>query len=141
MLFRDTGVAVLYVRKRSKFSTFLIGGHQERGPRGGIENSAGIIGLRKACELRALRMEEENRRVKSLRDKLENGLLSAIPDCRINGDRTNRLPNTNTANISFEFVWGEAILLMMDQLDTCRCPIKHLCSCASGRRLTFASSD
>jgi cysteine desulfurase len=111
------GVGVLYVRKGSKFSPFLIGGHQERGRRGGTENTAGIIGLGKACELAALRMEEENSRVKSLRDKLENGLLSAVSNCRVNGDRSNRLPNT--ANISFEFVEGEAILLMMDEFGIC----------------------
>jgi cysteine desulfurase len=111
------GVGVLYVRKGSKFSPFLVGGHQERGRRGGTENTAGIIGLGKACELATLRMEEENSRVKSLRDKLENGLLSAIPNCRVNGDRTNRLPNTT--NISFEFVEGEAILLMMDEFGIC----------------------
>jgi cysteine desulfurase len=111
------GVGVLYVRKGSKFSPFLIGGHQERGRRGGTENTAGIIGLGKACELAALRMEEENSRVKSLRDKLENGLLSVVPNCRVNGDRSNRLPNTT--NISFEFVEGEAILLMMDEFGIC----------------------
>ncbi len=111
------GVGVLYVRKGSKFSPFLIGGHQERGRRGGTENTAGSIGLGKACELAALRMEEENRRVKSLRDKLEGGLLSTVPNCRVNGDRSNRLPNTT--NISFEFVEGEAILLMMDEFGIC----------------------
>jgi cysteine desulfurase len=111
------GVGVLYVRKGSKFSPFMIGGHQERGRRGGTENTAGIIGLGKACELAALRMEEENSRVKSLRNKLENGLLSAVPNCRVNGDRTNRLPNTS--NISFEFVEGESILLMMDEFGIC----------------------
>jgi cysteine desulfurase len=111
------GVGVLYVRKGSKFSPFLVGGHQERGRRGGTENTAGIIGLGKACELATLRMEEENSRVKSLRDKLENGLLSAVANCRVNGDRSNRLPNTT--NISFEFVEGEAILLMMDEFGIC----------------------
>jgi cysteine desulfurase len=111
------GVGVLYVRKGCKFSPFLIGGHQERGRRGGTENTPGIIGLGKACELAALRMEEENTRVKDLRDKLEKGLASNIPNCRINGDPSNRLPNT--ANISFEFVEGEAILLMMDEFGIC----------------------
>jgi cysteine desulfurase len=62
-------------------------------------------------------MEEENTRVKALRDKLENGLTSSIPNSRVNGDRTDRLPNT--ANISFEFVEGEAILLMMDEFGIC----------------------
>jgi cysteine desulfurase len=111
------GVGVLYVRKGCKFSPFLIGGHQEKGRRGGTENTPGIIGLGKACELAALRMEEENTRVKALRDKLENGLVSSIPNCRINGDPSNRLPNT--ANISFEFVEGEGILLMMDEFGIC----------------------
>lgn len=111
------GVGVLYVRKGNKFSPLIIGGHQERGRRGGTENTPGIIGLGKACELAALRMEEENTRVKALRDKLENGLTSSIPNSRVNGDRTDRLPNT--ANISFEFVEGEAILLMMDEFGIC----------------------
>lgn len=111
------GVGVLYVRKGNRFSPFMIGGHQERGRRGGTENTPGIIGLGKACELAALRMDDENTRVKALRDKLENGLISSIPNCRVNGDRSERLPNTS--NISFEFVEGEAILLMMDELGIC----------------------
>lgn len=111
------GVGVLYVRKGTKFSPFMIGGHQERGRRGGTENTPGIIGLGKACELAALRMEEENTRVKALRDKLENGLLASVPSSKINGDRLNRLPNTT--NISFESVEGEAILLMMDEFGIC----------------------
>jgi len=111
------GVGVLYVRKGNKFSPFMMGGHQERGRRGGTENTPGIIGLGKACEVAALRMDEENTRVKALRDKLENGLISSIPNSRVNGNRTDRLPNT--ANISFEFVEGEAILLMMDEFGIC----------------------
>jgi len=111
------GVGVLYVRQGTKFSPFLIGGHQEKGRRGGTENTAGIIALGKACELAALNMEIENTRVKQLRDKLENEICSKIPNSRINGNPLNRLPNT--ANISFEFVEGEAILLMMDELGIC----------------------
>jgi len=111
------GVGVLYVRKGNTFSPLMIGGHQERGRRGGTENTPGIIGLGKACELAALRMDEENTRVKTLRDKLENGLISSVPNSRVNGDRTDRLPNTS--NISFEFVEGEAILLMMDEFGIC----------------------
>ena len=111
------GVGVLYVRRGTKFSPFMIGGHQERGRRGGTENTAGIIGLGKACELAALRMDEENTRVKALRDKLEEGLTASIPNSRVNGDRVNRLPNTS--NISFESVEGEAILLMMDEFGIC----------------------
>ena len=111
------GVGVLYVRQGTKFSPFLIGGHQEKGRRGGTENTAGIIALGKACELAALNMKFENTRVKQLRDKLENGISSQIPNSRINGNPLNRLPNTT--NISFEFVEGEAILLMMDELGIC----------------------
>ncbi len=111
------GVGVLYVRKGTRFSPLLVGGHQELGRRGGTENAAGIIGLGKACELAAGRMEEENTRVRALRDKLEKGLLAGVPQTRVNGHIENRLPNT--ANISFEYVEGEAILLMMDELGIC----------------------
>lgn len=111
------GIGVLYVRKGTKFSPFLIGGHQERGRRGGTENSPGIIGLGKACELAAKNMEKENTYVKKLRDKLEKELLAKIPQSRVNGDTNHRLPNTT--NISFEFVEGEAILLLMNELGIC----------------------
>ena len=69
------GVGVLYVRKGTKFSPFLIGGHQEKGRRGGTENTASIVAIGKACELAARNMETENTRVKYLRDKLENKLI------------------------------------------------------------------
>ncbi len=111
------GIGVLYIRKGTKFSPFLIGGHQERGRRGGTENTPSIIGLGKACELAAKNMEKENTYVKSLRDKLEKELLARIPQSRVNGDTANRLPNTT--NISFEFVEGEAILLLMNELGVC----------------------
>ena len=111
------GVGVLYVRKGTKFSPFLIGGHQEKGRRGGTENTAGIIALGKACELAAKNMERENTTVKRLRDRLEESLLNAISNSKINGDRWNRLPNTT--NISFEFVEGEGILLLLDQFGIC----------------------
>jgi cysteine desulfurase len=111
------GIGVLYVRKGTKFSSFIIGGHQERGRRGGTENTVGIIALGKACELAARNMEDENTRVKQLRDKLESEICSRVPNSRINGNRLRRLPNTT--NISFEFVEGEAILLMMDEFGIC----------------------
>jgi len=111
------GVGVLYVRRGTKFSPFMIGGHQEKGRRGGTENTPGIIGLGKAAELAARYMETENTVVKNLRDRLENALLARIPNSRVNGDRVNRLPNTT--NISFEFVEGEGILLMMDEFGIC----------------------
>ncbi|MBK5100016.1 MAG: cysteine desulfurase NifS [Desulfobacteraceae bacterium] len=111
------GVGVLYVRKGTKFSPLLVGGHQERGRRGGTENTASIIGLGKACELAAAHMEEENTNVKRLRDRLETEILARVPNSRVNGDVSSRLPNTS--NISFEFVEGEAILLMMDEFGIC----------------------
>jgi cysteine desulfurase len=111
------GIGVLYVRKGTKFSPFLIGGHQEKERRGGTENTPSIIGLGKACELAARNMEKENTTVKKLRDKLETELLARIPNSRVNGTRLYRLPNTT--NISFEFVEGEAILLLMDEFGIC----------------------
>jgi len=111
------GVGVLYIRRGTKFSPYMIGGHQEKERRGGTENSPGIIGLGKACELAAKNMDKENTNVKRLRDKLEGELLKRIPQSRVNGDTENRLPNTT--NISFEYVEGEAILLLMNELGIC----------------------
>jgi len=111
------GIGVFYLRRGTRFAPFMIGGHQERERRGGTENTPSIIGLGKACELAALNMEEENTRVRQLRDKLENALLVGIPNARVNGDRVDRLPNTT--NISFEFVEGEGILLMLDGHGIC----------------------
>lgn len=111
------GVGALYVRKGTKFSPFLIGGHQEKGRRGGTENVAAIIGLGKASELAALNLSDETTRVKRLRDKLEIETLNRIPNAIVNGDRENRLPNTTS--IAFEYVEGESILLMMDEYGIC----------------------
>lgn len=111
------GIGVLYVRKGTKFSPFLIGGHQESGRRGGTENVAAIIGLGKASELAAAHLKEENTRIGQLRDKLENEIIKRIPNTLINGDRENRLPNTS--GIAFEYVEGESILLMMDEFGIC----------------------
>jgi cysteine desulfurase len=111
------GIGILYVRKGTKFTPFLIGGHQEKERRGGTENTPSIIGLGKACELAARNMHKENRMVLLLRDKLETEILARIPNSRVNGARLHRLPNTT--NISFEFVEGEAILLLMDDYGIC----------------------
>jgi cysteine desulfurase len=111
------GIGALYIRKGTKFSPFLIGGHQEKGRRGGTENVAFIIGLGKACELAAEHMGEKNKRVKYLRDKLENEIIERVPNAMVNGDREHRLPNTTS--ISFEYVEGEAILLMMNEFGIC----------------------
>jgi cysteine desulfurase len=111
------GVGVLYVRKGTPFIPFLNGGHQELGRRGGTETVASIVGLGMACKLAAEKMEEENTRIRYLRDKLEAGLLEKIPRSMLNGHKTDRLPNTS--NISFEFVEGESILLHMDRYKIC----------------------
>jgi cysteine desulfurase len=111
------GVGALYLRKGTKYSPFLIGGHQEKGRRGGTENVASIIGLGKASELAAANLSDKRIRVKQLRDKLETGLLNRIPNAMVNGDRENRLPNTTS--IAFEYVEGESILLLMDEFGIC----------------------
>ena len=111
------GIGVLYIRKGSKFSPFLIGGHQEKGRRGGTENVPYIIGLGKACELAKKHLNEEQTRVRALRDYLEQRILERIPNTLVNGDRTNRLPNT--LSVSFEYVEGESILLLLSDLGIC----------------------
>jgi cysteine desulfurase len=111
------GVGVLYVRKGTKFSSFMIGGHQEHGRRGGTENVASIIGLGKAAELAYQKLPTYGTDVRALRDKLENEILARIPNAMINGDGDKRLPNTTS--ISFEYVEGESILLMLDQFGIC----------------------
>ena len=111
------GVGVLYIKKGTRLSPYMLGGHQEAGKRAGTENVPGIVGLGKACELAAKNIEEESEKVKHLRDKLENAILQQCPDSMLNGDKDNRLPNTS--NISFEFIEGEAILLMLDKFGIC----------------------
>jgi cysteine desulfurase len=111
------GVGILYVRKGTRLAPFMLGGHQEGGRRAGTENVPGIIGLGKACELAMHNFDQENKKVKSLRDKLEKGILAKCPDCMVNGDTESRLPNTS--NISFEFIEGESILLMLDRFGIC----------------------
>lgn len=111
------GIGVLYIRKGTKFSPFLIGGHQEKGRRGGTENVPYIIGLGKACELAKAHLPDENAHVKALRDHLEQKILERIPNALVNGDRAHRLPNT--LNVSFEYVEGESILLLLSDLGIC----------------------
>ena len=111
------GIGALYIRKGVRFRPFLRGGHQERGRRAGTENVPYIVGMGVAAQLALDHMQEERVQVAMLRDKLEAGLLERIPDCMVNGDVENRLPNTS--NISFKNVEGEAILLMLDRLGIC----------------------
>ena len=111
------GVGALYIRRGTKFTPFVIGGHQESGKRGGTENVPYIVGLGKAAELAAGHLKEENTRVKKMRDRLEKELLERIPNSMVNGDPGNRLPNTTS--ISFEYVEGESILLLMNAVQIC----------------------
>ncbi len=111
------GVGALYVRRGITFRPFIVGGHQERNRRGGTENVAGIMGMGKAAELALRLLGEEGRRVRELRDRLEQSLLDSCPDCRVNGHRKERLPNT--LNMSFKFLEGEAILVLLDQYGIC----------------------
>ena len=111
------GVGVLYVRRGVRFHPFILGGHQEEGRRAGTENVASIVGLGMAAELAAKNIAHENTEVRALRDRLEQGIIAAIPEVRVNGDIEHRLPNT--ANISFEYIEGESILMLLDQLGIC----------------------
>jgi cysteine desulfurase len=104
-----------------------MGGHQERGRRAGTENVPYIVGLGKACELALERMEQSAGHESRLRDRLEEGILAACKGAKVNGDAENRLPNTS--NISFEYVEGEAILLMLDDVGICASTGS---ACASG---------
>ncbi|MDN3511739.1 MAG: cysteine desulfurase NifS [Candidatus Jettenia sp.] len=111
------GVGALFIRKGITFAPFIIGGHQEKNRRGGTENVPSIVGLGKACELAKKYLVEEQNGVKLLRDKLENEILEKAPDARLNGHKIHRLPNTT--NLSFEFVEGEAILLLLNEKGIC----------------------
>ncbi len=110
------GIAALYVRKGTRMRTYMIGGHQENGRRGGTENVPYIVGLAKACDLAADHLAETGR-VAALRDKLEAGLLATCPDSSVNGDRNNRV--ANTLNISFSYIEGEAMLYHLSDLGIC----------------------
>jgi cysteine desulfurase len=111
------GIGLLYVKRRAKFLPYIIGGHQERGKRGGTENTASIVGFGRASELAAEHLEEENTRVRALRDRLESTILRAIPNTVRTGPKEPRLPNTS--NIAFDFVEAEGILMALDQLGIC----------------------
>lgn len=108
------GVGALYVRRGTKVNPLLLGGHQERGKRAGTENVPYIVGLGRACQLAAENMPDEMVRVKTLRDRLEAGVLKSCSDAVLNGGPDNRLPNTS--NIGFQNIEGESILLMFDDL-------------------------
>lgn len=108
------GIGALYLRRGTRFRPFLRGGHQERNRRSGTENVTSIIGLGKAAEIAQNHIDVENTIVKEMRDRLEGEILKIVPRTILNGDKKNRLPNTT--NISFEFVEGEGILLLLNEL-------------------------
>jgi len=112
------GIGAIYIRKGTKFSPFMIGGHQENGRRGGTENVAAIVAMGKAAELAKTHLDQDSyRHVGQLRDKLESSLLSKVTHSMVNGEREHRL--LNTTSIAFEYVEGEAILLMMNEHGVC----------------------
>jgi cysteine desulfurase len=111
------GIGALYIRKGTRFAPFVVGGHQEAGRRGGTENVPYIIGLGHAAEFCLAHLEEENTRVRALRDRLETALLERIPNTIVNGDRQHRLPNTT--NLSFEYIEGESILMLLSDEGVC----------------------
>ncbi len=111
------GVGALYVRRGITFPPFMIGGHQERNRRAGTENVAGIVGMGAAAELALAQIPAYIEQVKKLRDELETGLKKTCPDLRVNGQGQERLPNTS--NVSFRYLEGESILVLLDQYGIC----------------------
>ncbi len=111
------GIGLLYVKKRTRYQPYVIGGGQEHGRRGGTENVPYIVGFGRAAELAMAGLMDENTRIRALRDKMEKTILSAIPKTVRNGSRESRLPNTS--NIAFDFLEAESILMMLDQAGIC----------------------
>ncbi len=106
------GIGAMYIRKGIKIPSFIHGGAQERKRRAGTENVPGIVGIGKAIELAVSEMDTEIPRLEKLRNKLIDGILTKIPYSRLNGDPVKRLPGN--VNVSFEFIEGESILLLLD---------------------------
>jgi cysteine desulfurase len=116
-LYGPKGVGAMYLRKGTKIQRFMNGGGQETNRRAGTHNVPGIVGLGKAAELAREKMDETIPRLVSLRDKLIDGIFERIPDVRLNGHRTQRLPNN--VNVSFEGIEGESIILLLDMHGIC----------------------
>ena len=124
------GIGFLYIRKGVKIRSFVHGGAQERKRRAGTENVPGIVGFGKAVELAVASMDDRIRKETELRDYAIARIEKEIPYCRLNGDRTRRLPNN--INFSFRFVEGESLLIMLD--------MKGICA-SSGSACTSGSLD
>jgi cysteine desulfurase len=111
------GIGALFIRRKSPFSAFVEGGHQERGLRGGTENVPLIAGLGKAAELARTNLSGYEAIARKLRDALEDEILRSVPDTELNGHKTHRL--ANTSNITFRGVESEALLMLLDQEGIC----------------------
>jgi cysteine desulfurase len=121
------GIGLLYIKRKTRFHPFVIGGGQERGRRGGTENVASIVGFGRASELALAHVSDENTRIRGLRDKLESGILNSIPGTVRNGAKEPRL--ANTSNISFDGVEAEGLLLLLDEVGVC---VSSGSACTSG---------
>jgi len=111
------GIGALYVRRKAPFTPYVHGGHQEHNRRGGTESVPLIVGMGKAAELAREHLPEYERKVRPLRDKLEEGILNSIPDTELNGHKTQRL--ANTTNITFHGIESEALLILLDKEGIC----------------------
>jgi cysteine desulfurase len=111
------GIGLLYVKRRTKYQPYVMGGGQEQGRRGGTENVPYIVGFGRAAELAMTDLADENTRVRALRDRMEKSILGTIPNTLRNGNRDTRLPNTS--NIAFDYIEAEGILLLLDQVGIC----------------------
>ena len=111
------GVGVMYIRKGVKILSYIHGGAQERRRRAGTHNVPGIVGMGKAVEIAAATMEEKAKKISELRDYLIEQVLEKVPHARLNGHKTNRLPNN--ANFCFRFIEGEGMLILLDQAGIC----------------------
>ncbi len=116
-IYGPKGIGALYINRKAPFSPYVHGGHQERGRRGGTESVALIAGLGKAAEIAHQHLKDYEKTLRPLRDALENGILSSIPDVELNGHKTTRL--ANTTNITFRGIESEALLLLLDQEGLC----------------------
>jgi cysteine desulfurase len=121
------GIGALYIRRHTRFQPSLLGGSQERGRRGGTENVPHIVAFGRAAELVSADLPDARTRIQSLRDKLEEGILSSIPGTSRNGAKEPRLPNTS--NLAFEGVEAEGVLLLLDRAGIC---VSSGSACASG---------
>jgi cysteine desulfurase len=111
------GIGALYIRRKSPFSPLVYGGQQERNRRGGTESVPLIVGIGKAAELSRKHLPDYEKKVRPLRDELEEGILSSIPNTELNGHKTQRL--ANTTNITFHGIESEALLILLDKEGIC----------------------